>query len=69
MSALVAKSYQKLEQLCDPYEVNGKMYVKVRMKNGNEKTVRAYSEAEYRRYNPEVKIIQPAKSRKDVLGF
>lgn len=69
MSALVAKSYQELEQLCEPYEVNGKMYVKVRMKNGNEKTVRAYSEAEYRRYNPEVKIIQPAKSRKDVLGF
>lgn len=69
MGALVAKSYQELEQLCEPYEVNGKMYVKVRMRNGHEKVVRAYSEAEYRRYNPEVTIIQPAKSRRDVLGF
>ena len=69
MSALVAKSYQELEQLCEPYEVNGKMYVKVRMRNGHEKVVRAYSEAEYRKYNPEVTIIQPAKSRRDVLGF
>jgi len=67
--ALVAKSYQGLEQLCAPYMNNGKMYVKVRMNNGTEKVVRAYSEAEYKKYNPEVKIIQKAKSRRDTLGF
>ena len=69
MSALVAKSYANLEQLCEPYEVNGKMYVKVRMANGSSKTVRAYSEKEYAKYNPEVKIIKPAKSQRDTFGF
>jgi hypothetical protein len=67
--ALVAKSYENLEQVCEPYTMNGKEYVKVRMKNGSVKQVRAYSEAEYRKYNPEVKIIKPAKSRRDILGF
>ena len=67
--ALVAKSYENLEQVCEPYSLNGKEYVKVRMKNGSIKQVRAYTEAEYRKYNPEVKIIKPAKSRRDVLGF
>ena len=67
--ALVAKSYENLEQVCEPYTMNGKEYVKVRMKNGSIKQVRSYSEAEYRKYNPEVKIIQPAKSRRDTLGF
>ena len=69
MAALVAKSYQSLEQLCEPYSMNGKMYVKVRTKNGASKTVRAYSEAEYRKYNPEVKVIQKAKSQRDIFGF
>ena len=67
--ALVAKSYENLEQVCEPYSMNGKMYVKVRMKNGQIKQVRAYSQKEYEKYNPEVKIIQPAKSRRDTLGF
>lgn len=66
---LVAKSYKDLPILCDPYEVNGKQYVKVRMHNGSIKQVRAYSEAEYRRYNPEVKIIQKAKSQRETFGF
>ena len=69
MSALVAKSYQNLEQVCEPYKVNGKEYVKVRLNNGNIKQVRSYSESEYRKYNPEVKIIQKAKSQRDVFGF
>lgn len=66
--ALVAKSYQNLEQVSDIYTVNGRNYVKVMTKNGP-KQVRAYSEAEYKRYNPETKIIQPAKSRREILGF
>ena len=69
MSALVAKSYQNLEQVTDIYSLNGKNYVKVRMKNGSIKQVRAYSEAEYNKYNPEVKIIQPAKSQRYIFGF
>ena len=68
-NALVAKSYQNLEQITEPYELNGKMYVKVRTKTGVAKQVRAYSEKEYAKYNPEVKIIKPAKSRRDILGF
>ena len=66
---LVAKSYEGLEQVCEPYMMNGREYVKVRMKNGQIKQVRAYSEAEYRKYNPEVIIVKPAKSRRNVLGF
>lgn len=68
-NALVAKSYQNLEQITEPYELNGKMYVKVRTKTGVAKQVRAYSEKEYAKYNPEVKVIKPAKSRRDILGF
>ncbi len=69
MPALVAKSYVNLEQVCEPYKVNGKEYVKVRLNNGNIKQVRSYSEAEYRKYNPEVKVIQKAKSQREVFGF
>ena len=69
MSALVAKSYENLEQVSDVYNIGGKNYVKVRMKNGSIKQVRAYSESEYRKYNPEVKIIQKAKSPKELFGF
>ena len=66
---LVAKSYQGLPFESEPYILNGKEYVKVRMKNGSIKQVRSYSETEYKRYNPEIKIIQPAKSRREILGF
>ena len=69
MPALVAKSYENLEQVTDIYQVNGRDYVKVRMPNGNLKQVRAYSEKEYRKYNPEVKVIQPAKSQREIFGF
>ena len=69
MAALVAKSYTNLEQVCEPYTVNGKEYVKVRLNNGTIKQVRSYSQSEYRKYNPEVKIIQKAKSQRDVFGF
>ena len=66
---LVAKSYQGLPFVSDPYTLNGKEYIKVKMKSGQAKQVRVYSEAEYKKYNPEVKIIKPAKSRRDTLGF
>ena len=66
---LVAPSYQKLEKVSDEFNSNGKTYIKVRMKNGSIKTVRTYSQNEYNKFYPPVTIIQPAKSRRDVLGF
>ena len=73
MSALVAKSYQDLEQICEPYTVNGRMYVKVRTKSGTEKQVRAYSEKEFMRLwgdtAPQVQSSTTTKPLKEVLGF
>ena len=68
-NALVAKSYQDLLQVGDIFTRNGKNYIKVQMKNGSLKEVRAYSEAEYRKYNPEVKIIKATKGPREILGF
>ena len=66
----VAKSFQEMEQITEPYAAGGKMYVKVKHPNtGNIRQVRLYTDAEYSKYYPEVKIIQPKKSQKDVLGF
>lgn len=72
MSALVAKSYQNLEQICEPYTVNGRMYVKVRTKSGTERQVRAYSEKEFARLwgdTPQTSQSSQNKKLKDVLGF
>lgn len=70
MNALVAKSYQGLEQICEPYTVNGRMYVKVRTKSGAEKQVRAYSEKEFLRlWGDTPQTSQNNKSLKEVLGF
>ena len=66
---LVAKSYQSLPQVGEEYTVNGRTYVKVRTKTGDLKQVRTYTQKEYNKYNPPVKVIQPAKSRRDTLGF
>ena len=66
---LVAPSYQKLEKVSKEFINNGKTYIKVRMNNGNIKTVRTYTEKEYNKFYPPVTIIQPAKSRREVLGF
>lgn len=70
----VAKSYQNLPILGEPFEQFGRMYVKVQMKNGNEKIVRSYTEKEYNKMYS-VKIINTQskskfyKSQKEVLGF
>lgn len=68
--ALVAKSYENLEQLCEPYIINNKEYVKVRMKSGATKQVRSYSETEYCRLYPNANITtSPRTSQRDTLGF
>lgn len=69
---MVAKSYQKLEIVKEPYEVNGKLYVKVKLGNGNEKQVRWYSAQEYAKYygEPVDHSNDPYyKSQKEILGF
>lgn len=69
--ALVAKSYKGLKQIGEEYIVNGKMYIKVELANGNTKQVRAYSAKEYAKYYPneEVPVDPYKKSQKEVLGF
>ena len=44
---MVAKSYQNLQRICEPYESKGRMYVKVLTAAGREKEVRWYTEREY----------------------
>lgn len=66
--ALVAKSYQDLEIVRDTYIENGKRYCDVRTKDGKVKRVKSYTQSEYDRYYPPVKVIQPS-NRKHILGF
>ena len=70
---MVAKSYQSLEQIGEPFVSKGRQYIKVRTKSGAEKTVRWYNETEYLRMYPEDKeSLEPTKrikTEKEVLGF
>ena len=66
--ALVAKSYQDLEIVRDTYIENGKRYCDVRTKDGKIKRVKSYTQSEYDRYYPPVKVIKPG-NRKHILGF
>lgn len=66
---MVAKSYQNLQQIGEPYTRNGRQYIKVATKSG-EKEVRFYSEDEYyRMYPDETPKNKKIKSLKEVLGF
>lgn len=54
---MVAKSFQNMEMLSEPYEKSGKMYIKVRNpKTGTERQVRWYTEKEYNKMYPGEKI-------------
>lgn len=72
---MVAKSFQSMEQITEPYKISGRMYVKVRTKTGTERQVRWYSEVEYYKMYPEEKQkeetaeVQFKRSQKLVLGF
>lgn len=66
---MVAKSYQTLEIIGEPYNVSGRPYVKVRTKTGALKQVRWYSDAEYYKMYPEEKLKKVLKPQKEVLGF
>ena len=53
---MVAKSYQNMEQLTDPYRYNGRMYVDIKTKAGATKRVQWYSDNEYAKMYPEDKV-------------
>ena len=65
----VAKSYQSLPILCEPYTKNGRQYCKVKTKTGIEKEVRWYNDREYARLYPDAPKASNIKPQKDVLGF
>ena len=64
----VAKSYQKLEQIGNPYIKNNRMYVRVRLVSGSEKEVRWYNEKEYAKLYPGEENIAEIPY-KQILGF
>ena len=70
---MVAKTYQFLPIISEPYTINGRQYIQVRDKSGNSKQVRWYSEAEYKRMYPAATATdipnKVTKSQKEVLGF
>ena len=67
MEIYVAKSYQGLPIVEEPYTKFGKAYCKVRLKSGNLKEVRVYTQKEYEKMYP---LPKPkwAPQRK-MLGF
>ena len=70
----VAKSYQDLEIVGDVFASSGRQYVNVKLKSGKLKTVRWYSDAEYRKMYPEAVAADRStdphyKPQKEVLGF
>jgi hypothetical protein len=68
---MVAKSYQSLQILDEPYVINGRTYVHVATKTGTQKQVRWYSDYEYRKMYPNDPVNEQKvfKTQKQVLGF
>lgn len=66
---MVAKSFQSMKQLGEPFLEKDKMYVNVQNeKTGTVRKVRWYTEAEYAKMYGE-KVNKPIKSQKRALGF
>lgn len=80
----VAKSYQDRKIIGEPFEKNGKKYIKIILKNGNEKEVRWYTDIEYEKMygekplncnfsaetdNTSINKVSHFGPQKDVLGF
>lgn len=70
----VAKSYQDLPIIGDVFVSSGRQYVNVKLKSGKTKTVRWYTDSEYRKMYPEAVAVDRSadpyyKSQKEVLGF
>lgn len=68
MEILVAKSYQNLPVVREPYSESGKLYCDVKMKSGSIKKVRVYSQKEYDKMYP-ASAGPKWKPQKEMLGF
>lgn len=69
---MVAKSFQSMTQIGEPYMSSGRMYVQVKNeKTGATRQVRWYTEAEYAKMYGEKSADKPAefKTQKKALGF
>lgn len=67
---MVAKSFQQLKIVGEPFYQNKKQYIIVQKKDGSEKIVRWYSDKEYAKMYPnEQPIMKGWKNLKRVLGF
>lgn len=64
----VAKSYQSLSRVGEPYKKNSRMYTLVQMNNGATKEVRLYTESEYKRLYPDM-AFEVRGTQKKALGF
>ena len=67
MEILVAKSYQNLPVVREPYSESGKLYCDVKMKSGSVKKVRVYSQKEYDKMYPAT--APKWKPQRELLGF
>lgn len=66
---MVAKSYQNLKQIGEPFTESGRQYVYVE-KNGDQKKVRWYTDKEYQKMYPDTEpAMQKIRPTKEVLGF
>ena len=66
---MVAKSYQNLEILSEPFTSSGRQYVTVRTKAGTTKNVRWYTEREYLKMYPDEASTTSVSTQKEALGF
>lgn len=67
---MVAKSYQSLETVGEVFTSSGREYINVKLKSGKIKTVRWYSDSEYRKMYPDEPVAAaPSRSVKEALGF
>lgn len=67
---MVAKSFQSMTQVSDPYKEGGRMYVSVKNEaTGKVRKVRWYTEAEYERMYPGEKAVIKKFNYKNALGF
>lgn len=70
---MVAPSYQSLTQLGDPFTLDSKQYVNVKLKSGKSKSVRWYTDAEYAKLYGKKSVEEIPnpyfKPQKEVLGF
>jgi len=66
---MVAKSYQNLETVGEPFTESGRMYINVKKADGSLKKVRWYSDTEYKRMYKEDAIDYSKKNMRHIMGF